>query len=202
MEWLERLKKSGNGGLEVTYKPFVLEQANFASRHEPGWKIWEDKLFPSRDVPPLLAAQCAANQGEEAFLKYNQLLFRARHQKDLDITNQLILLDVAREAGLDLERFSEDIRTRAGVEEVAVRHEEAVAEHGIFGVPTLFFNGGAPVFVKLEEGDWEKSPEADQDLLRELRSISERQPFVLEIKQPESAKLAEQSAKKYQIHEG
>ena len=60
MEWLERLKKSGNGDLEVTYKPFVLEQANFASRHEPGWKIWEDKLFPSRDVPPLLAAQCAA----------------------------------------------------------------------------------------------------------------------------------------------
>ncbi len=202
MEWLERLKKVNGRDVKVTYKSFVLEQANFASRHEPGWKIWEDKLFPSRDMPPLLAARCAAKQGEEAFLKYNQLLFRARHQKDLDITNQLILLDVAREAGLDLKQFSEDLRTGAGVEDVAAEHEEAVEKYGLFGVPTLFFNGGVPVFVKLEEGDWEKDPAEDEALLERLRPVSEKQPYILEIKQPESAKLAERSAKKYEIYEG
>jgi predicted DsbA family dithiol-disulfide isomerase len=197
MEWLERLKKKSNGNLKVTYKSFVLEQANFASRHEPGWKIWEDKNFPSRDMPALQAAKCAAKQGEEAFLRYNQLLFRARHRKNLDITNQLILWDVAREAGLDLEKFAEDMRNGAGVKEVAKEHEEAVKKYGMFGVPTLIFGKGTPVFVKLEEGDWEKKSKEDQALLEVLRNASAKQPYILEIKQPESARLAEESAKKY-----
>ncbi len=202
MEWLERLKQNGNGELNVTYKSFVLEQVNFASRHEPGWKIWEDKNFPSRDMPSLLAARCAAQQGEEAFLKYNQLLFRARHQKGLDITNQLILLDVAREAGLDLEKFGESMRNGAGVKEVAKEHEEAVKKYGMFGVPTLFFGDGVPVFVKLEEGDWEKSSDKDLALLAQLQGVSQKLPYVLEMKQPKSARLAEESAKKYKAHGG
>lgn len=201
MEWLERLKADG-GGLNVTYRAFVLEQANFASRHEPGWKIWADKNFPSRDMPSHQAAKCAARQGKDAFQEYNRLLFRARHQKDLDITNQLILLDVAREAGLDLERFAEDMRGGAGVREVAKEHEEAVAKYGVFGVPTLIFGGGVPVFVKLEKGDWEKRPEEDRALLEQLRQVSQKRPYVLEVKQPESARLAEESVKKYRPYTG
>ena len=202
MEWLERLKKRSNGDMKVTYKAFVLEQANFESRREPGWKIWEDKNFPSRDMPALQASKCALKQGEEEFLRYNQLLFRARHRKNLDITNQLILWDVAREAGLDLERFSEGMRNGAGVKEVARDHEEAVKKYGMFGVPTLIFNGGVPVFVKLEEGRWEKSSKQDADLLDILRRNSEGMPYVLEMKQPESAKLAERSAVKYRTYQG
>ena len=90
MEWLERLKRRYNGNMRVTYKAFVLEQENFASRNEPGWKIWEEKNFPSRDMPALQASKCALGQGDEEFLRYNQLLFRAKHRKNQDITNQLI----------------------------------------------------------------------------------------------------------------
>lgn len=202
MEWLERLKKGRNNNLNVIYKSFVLEQANFAHRHEPGWKIWKDKSFPSRDMPPLLAAKCAARQGEESFLKFNQLLFRARHEKDLDITNQLLLLDVAREAGLDLEKFGEDMRNGVGIKEVAKEHEEAVRKYGMFGVPTLFFGDGTPVFVKLEKGAWEKSPKEDRALLEQLKATSQERPYILEVKQPESARLAEESAKKYKPYTG
>ena len=72
----------------------------------------------------------------------------------------------------------------------------------MFGVPTLIFNGGVPVFVKLEEGRWEKSSKQDADLLDILRRNSEGMPYVLEMKQPESAKLAERSAVKYRTYQG
>ena len=202
MEWLERLKKRYNGNMRVTYKAFVLEQANFASRNEPGWKIWEEKNFPSRDMPALQASKCALEQGDAEFLRYNQLLFRAKHRKNQDITNQLILCDVARQAGLDLEQFSEGMRDGIGIKEVAKDHKEAVEKHGIFGVPTLSVNGGVPIFVKLEKGSWEKSSRQDEDLFDLIRKSSEKMSYVLEMKQPTSDKLARLSSKKYQVHKG
>ncbi len=171
---------------------------NFQEKRGPEWKIWEDDFFPSRDLPPLEAARCAALQGEEAFGRFHLLLFRARHQKNFDITNQLILLDVAKEAGLDGERFASDLKSRSQLEGVARGHMEAVEKHGVFGVPTLIFNGGRPLFVKLGEGKWEGKE--DQKLLEQLLKLSVDQPYVLEVKQPKSAVLAEEAEKKYQAY--
>lgn len=184
----------------MTYKSFILEQVNFQAKRGPDWKVWEDETFPSRDLPPLEAAKCAALQGEETFRRFHLLLFRARHQKKLDITNQLILLDVAKEAGLDGERFARDLKGRGQREVVAREHLEAVEKFGIFGVPTLIFDDGMPLFVKLKEGRWEGSEREDLELLERLRQLSMDQPYVLEVKQPESAFLAEASEKRYRIY--
>jgi len=183
----------------VTYKAFVLEQMNFADARGPEWKAWEDKTFPSRDIPSHEAAKCAGLQGEDAFARYHLALHRAKHVDKKDITNQLILRDIAAEVGLDVARWEEDMKSGAAIPLIAQDHEEAAAE-GVFGVPTLYFGGGKPAFVKLEAGDWEGKD--DEGLFDAVRATSAERPYLLEIKTPVSARLAEESRKKYAKYTG
>ncbi len=199
MEWLNRLQEKDKN-LQVTYKAFVLEQMNFGPVRGEDWKAWEDKTFPSRDIPPHEAAKCAGLQGEAAFSKYHVALHRARHRDGKDITNQLFLRDIAVEVGLDVERWEEDMKNGAAIPLIAQDHEEAEKEWGVFGVPTLYFEEGKPVFVKLEEGDWEGTD--DEGLFQVVKATSAERPYLLEIKTPESAKRAAASEKKYAKYTG
>lgn len=195
MEWLVRLQEK-RSDLKVDYKAFVLEQANFGPARGEDWKAWEDKTFPSRDLPPHQAAKCAALQGETQFDKYHVALHRARHKDGKDITSELVLRDIAVEVGLDVERWEEDMKSGATIPLIAQEHEDAAGQ-GIFGVPTLDFGEGKPVFVKLEEGDWENEGD-EQGLLDAVRATSAERPWLLELKTPESAKLSTASSKKYE----
>jgi protein-disulfide isomerase-like protein with CxxC motif len=179
----------------VNYKAFVLEQANFASSRGEDWKSWEDKRMASRDIPSLEASKCAALQGEGQFAKFHTTLHRAKHKDGKDITNQLILRDVAIEVGLDVERWEEDMKNGAGIPLLAADHEEAEGEYGVFGVPTLLFEKGNPVFVKLEEGDWEGQD--DEGLLDTVRLSAVDRPYILEMKTPKSSKRAGAAQEKY-----
>ncbi len=186
--------------MKITYKAFVLEQMNFGPVRGPEWKAWEDKTFPSRDMPPHEAAKCAALQGEGQFAKYHLALHRAKHRDGKDITNQLVLRDIAVETGLDVERWEDDMKNGAAIPHIARDHEEAEGEWGVFGVPTLYFETGKPVFVKLEEGDGEGTD--DEGLIDVVKATSADRPYLLEIKTPESAKRAEASRKKYAKYTG
>ena len=199
MEWLTRLQEKDKS-LKVNYKAFVLEQANFAHARGEDWKAWEDKSMASRDIPSLEASKCAGLQGEGQFAKYHVALHRAKHKDGKDITNQLILRDVAIEVGLDVERWEEDMKNGAGIPLLAADHEEAEGEYGVFGVPTLLFDTGNPVFVKLEEGDWEGQD--DEGLLDTVRAAAVDRPYVLEIKTPESSKRAQNASAKYKKYGG
>lgn len=154
----------------------------------------------SRDIPSLEASKCAALQGEGQFAKYHMALHRTKHRGGKDITNQLVLRDVAIEAGLDVGRWEEDMKNGAGIPFVAKDHEEAEGKYGVFGVPTLLFESGNPVFVKLEEGDWEGQD--DEGLLDAIRATSVDRPYLLEIKTPESSKRATAASVKYKKYGG
>ena len=160
------------------------------------WKSWEDADFASRDLPPLEAAICAQRQSEEAFEKLHVILHRARHREKKDVTNQLILRDLAAQAGLDVAKWEEDMMSGVARPVIGKEHEEAVNEWGVFGVPSLLFDGDNPLFIKLEEGDWEGKD--DEGLFDAILPASVERPYVLELKTPESAKRAETSRKKYQ----
>ena len=97
----------------------MLEQTNFGEVRGPDWKAWEDKTFPSRDIPSHEASKCAGLQGEEPFARYHLALHRAKHQQKLDITNQLILRDIALQAGLDVARWEEDMKSGAAIPLIA-----------------------------------------------------------------------------------
>jgi len=70
---------------------------------------WDaDQAYPSSSMPALRAAKCAQLQGEEAFHHFHISLFKAFFEESRDISDRQVLLSLAEEAGLDVERFSSD----------------------------------------------------------------------------------------------
>jgi Na+/H+ antiporter NhaA len=98
--------------------------------------VW--RHLPLTDVHPRAklaaeAAEAAADQG--AFWEMHDLLFR--HQ---DALGPRDLVRYAAELGLDVERFSEDLRRHAGAGRVADDLESADLAN-VSGTPTFFVNG-------------------------------------------------------------
>ncbi len=98
--------------------------------------VW--RHLPLNDVHPSAqqaaeAAEAAANQG--AFWEMHDLLLE--RQDTLRIPD---LIGYARELGLDVERFEEDVRTRAGSGRVA-RDVDSADLSAVSGTPTFFING-------------------------------------------------------------
>ena len=173
--------------LNIIWKSFLLEQVN--SRRGLEWKAWEDPRFTSRDMPPHEAAKSIlAEQGEDAFNRFHIAVFRAHHQQKRDIANPLELMQLAREVDVDTTVLAEDLRTRKYRATVGAEHQEADAQHDIFGVPTLLFDGYQPTFIKLDAGAWE-GPD-DVELFHALYNIAAPRPYVMEIKKPASASAA------------
>ncbi len=98
--------------------------------------VW--RHLPLNDVHPRAqqaaeASEAAANQG--AFWEMHDLLLD--HQ---DALQEEDLVGYAEELGLDVDRFQEDLRTRAGVRRVAEDVDSADIS-GVSGTPTFFVNG-------------------------------------------------------------
>jgi protein-disulfide isomerase len=105
---------------------------------EHGEVAYAWRHLPLNDVHPSAqqaaeAAEAAANQG--AFWEMHDLLLD--HQDALAFGD---LLDHARELGLDVERFEEDLRTRDGAGRIA-RDVDSADLSAVSGTPTFFING-------------------------------------------------------------
>jgi Na+/H+ antiporter NhaA len=97
--------------------------------------VW--RHLPLNDVHPNAqraaeAAEAAAEQG--AFWEMHDLLLE--HQ---DTLGYLQLIGYARQLGLDVDRFEEDLRTRAGASRIAQDVDSADLS-GVSGTPTFFVN--------------------------------------------------------------
>ncbi len=99
-----------------------------------------DTALPSSSVPALTAAKCAARQGDTCFDRFHQQLFVAHFRDNLDISRQDVLWSLARESGLDMERFRNDYAD--GETYQAVLHDcaEGAAWFGVSALPTAIFN--------------------------------------------------------------
>jgi Na+/H+ antiporter NhaA len=98
--------------------------------------VWRN--LPLNDVHPnsqqaAEAAEAAAEQG--AFWEMHDVLLE--NQDALGVDD---LIGYARELGLDVERFEDDLRTRAGAARVAQDVDSADLS-GVSGTPTFFING-------------------------------------------------------------
>jgi predicted DsbA family dithiol-disulfide isomerase len=174
---LQNVGESGERRLKVGWRYFSLSQVN--SKDE-GWTVWD---APAADrVKGRLAfkaAEAARRQGR--FDAIHMPLLRARHRDRLDIDQVEVVEQVAIEAGLDLERFRRDLAAEDILDSLARDHREAVAEHGVFGTPTLVFAGGTSAYVRLSE-----APGVDDAtrVFDRLMSIAADEPRILEIKRP------------------
>jgi protein-disulfide isomerase-like protein with CxxC motif len=136
----------GGASWEVRFVPFSLNQAHVAEGETP---VWDD---PEK-APALLAMEVGISvrdQLPEAFHKVHLALFRARHEQDRDIREADVLREILTEQGVDADAVLDHVASGAPRKVFREEHEEAVREHGVFGVPTFVVEGEAEaVFVRV-----------------------------------------------------
>jgi predicted DsbA family dithiol-disulfide isomerase len=178
--WLESIEAKIPGGLSTEWKAFSLDQQN--SQESPGFLMWEHPDHPSQGVPALVAGRAAKKQGAELFLRFHRAAFSARHDQGKDISHGEVLKEIAGESGLDPVRFDRDMRERQVWQAMGEEHLDAKRKYDVFGVPTLVFEKGHTLFVKLKAiPDTEKERISLFGLIHEMAT---RKPYLRELKRP------------------
>lgn len=163
--------------LKVTWRYFSLTQVN---SKDDGWTVWDAPA--SEKVKGRLAfAAAEAARRQDRFEELHLPLLQARHRDRLDIEQAEVVERVAVDAGLDVERFRQDLADPGILASLARDHQQAVSEHGVFGTPTFLFGEGTSAYVRLAETL--DGPDAVRVFDR-LLSIAAREPSILEIKRP------------------
>ena len=96
--------------------------------------------LPASSVPALTAAKSAERQGDAVFERFHQRLFVAHFHDNLDISRQDVLWSIARECGLDMERFRNDYASGETYQAVLQDCAEGAAWFGVSALPTVIFN--------------------------------------------------------------
>jgi predicted DsbA family dithiol-disulfide isomerase len=99
-----------------------------------------DAALPASSIPALTAAKCAERQGDAAFDRFHHRLFTAHFGDNLDISRPDVLLGVARECALDMERFRRDYADGEAYQSVLHDCAEGAAWFGVSALPTVVFN--------------------------------------------------------------
>jgi predicted DsbA family dithiol-disulfide isomerase len=99
-----------------------------------------ESALPASSIPALIAAKCAARQGEAAFERFHQRLFVAHFHDHLDISRQDVLWRLAHDSRLDLPRFQQDYTSDEAYQAVLHDYAEGAAWFGVSALPTVVFN--------------------------------------------------------------
>jgi len=99
-----------------------------------------DRDLPTHSLPGLEAAKCAALQGSDAFKRMDLRLMEAYFGEGRDISDRGVLLELATESGLDVDKFQESFDSGALQPAVLAEDREAHERWGITAIPTVVFN--------------------------------------------------------------
>ena len=118
-----------------------------AATEEPSliFNAWSDTSLPLVSIIALEAGHCAQHQGAELFERFHFALFRAYFENNRDISDREVLLDVAKDSGLDVTLLASDMDTGRGRLEIEHRRQELMARGNFAGVPTVFFGNDYPI---------------------------------------------------------
>jgi protein-disulfide isomerase-like protein with CxxC motif len=107
------------------------------------------------DEPEMAGARMAVEVGiavrdgwPDAFPAVHRALFAARHDDGLDIRDHDVVAGVLTKHGLDADEVFNEVLGCAPRDAFRLEHQTAVAEHKVFGVPTVIA-GDQAVFIRL-----------------------------------------------------
>lgn len=102
---------------------------------------------PTSSIPAQIAGKAARQQGYEQFRRYHMKLFEAHFERWLDISDKQVLLELAREANLDIERMERDMADPALAQLVLAEKVEGDRDYKDWGpgVPLAVFGDRFPV---------------------------------------------------------
>ena len=174
---LYNVARSGRRGIKVNWRSFSLTQVN---SKDDGWTVW-DAPAHERVRGRLAFGAAEAARRQDRFEDFRVRLLGARHRDRLDLDEPAVVERVAVDAGLDLGQFHEDLADPAILEALARDHQEAVAEHGVFGTPTFVFPSGEAAYIRLSDAI--EGPAA-VEVFDRLVAVAASEPRILEIKRP------------------
>jgi hypothetical protein len=160
---------------EVEFIPFSLSQIHVEIGGKP---VWEDPARSS-ELLALEASIVVAIKFPDRFLDVHEALFAARHDEARDLRDRKIVLEVLESAGIDAEAVADQLKDPTVRDELRRRHEEAVSEYNVFGVPT-FISSGSAAFARImtrPAGDSEKAFATIQRVLDLLDSHPDLNEF-------------------------
>jgi predicted DsbA family dithiol-disulfide isomerase len=179
--WLREVNRQlGDGGIDVTWKFFPLEQVNAPEDADmPIWDLPVDRRSRGRDS--LHAAVAARRQGREAFERFHAALLTLKHEEGQDHGKRSTLDEAASRARLDLTRFAADLEDRALLKEIETDYVTGRDKLGVFGTPTFVFPNGQSAYLRiLPPPPAEEAVAFWLDFVREVRD----RPYLQEIKRP------------------
>jgi predicted DsbA family dithiol-disulfide isomerase len=182
---LERIGPAVEGGLDVEWKAFSIEQQNSAKGAD--FYLWEHPEQPSMGIRALAASKAAMAQGDDLFLNFHRAVFMARHRESKNIASPQVLSEIAQHAGLDMTRFAQDAFSPETRQAVGRDHLYGKKRHNLFGVPTLTVSDTAPVYLKISAIP--DSDEEQRSLFDLIIHAAIKRPYLAEIKRPEPVLL-------------
>jgi predicted DsbA family dithiol-disulfide isomerase len=180
-KWLDEVKRQlGDGRVDVHWRFFPLEQVNApADTEESVWDLPPENRSQARNS--MHAAAAAMQQGNDAFERFNLALLALKHDEGKDHGKRATLEEAAQRAGLDLERFRNDLEDRSLLLRIRDDYTHGRTEYGVFGTPTFVFPNGASAYIQVLP----PPPAEDALALWEdfVLDVTDR-PYLREIKRP------------------
>jgi predicted DsbA family dithiol-disulfide isomerase len=96
-------------------------------------------------MPALQASKCAKWQGEQAFTRYHLALYEAFFKKNRNISDPEVLVDMAKECELDVDKFVSDFEGGIVREQVLAEYEEGHSQFEGWGVPLVIIGDRYPI---------------------------------------------------------
>ena len=161
---------------EVEFWPFSVEQTRRADGQAP---IWDDP----GDSVSFLAMQVGLvvrDRFPERFPAVHAALFAGRHDEGLDLRREDVLRLILVRNDVDPDAVFGEVAGGEPRHTYRREHERAVAEHGVFGVPTIIV-GRRAVFVRLMCGPTGHSA-ADRRTVENLLELAVGWPELNELK--------------------
>jgi DSBA-like thioredoxin domain-containing protein len=128
----------------VTYVPFSLGQAH-VEEGQPS--VWEK---PEQDsgILALQAGVVVRDDFPDRFPAVHRALFAARHDDGLHLEDRAVVEQTLTAQGVPAAEVFARIDDGSALRQVRAEHEQNVAAHNVWGVPT-FISGDQAVFVRL-----------------------------------------------------
>ena len=107
------------------------------------FKPFEGEDWPTTTLPAFELAWCAAQQGEAAFFAFDLRVRQAFFAESRNIGQREILLDLAREVGLDLASLTRELDSGRPREAVLAEAQAGQERYRVRGTPTLMLADGS-----------------------------------------------------------
>ena len=133
------------------FQAFSLDQAN---RSDGQADVWDSPPAPGSTKLAMQVGIAVRDHWPESFRSVHPALFAARHEKDQDLADEGVLRAVLTEQGLDADAVMAEA-TGGAAQTYRREHEQLVADHHVFGVPTIVYGEHAAFARLTERGNWD-----------------------------------------------